>query len=1477
MPNFGPYESEVAFISGVTDSNTAAAVSYYTMESLQGPDGKWVVGIPTVYTSMSGAIKWGSGEAGTSGGLVSYWFDGAANWTAAEQAVWAGAFGLWAGLADISFVLASSADAANITLKRLANQQAFASFGVDWQVPVGSSVINGAPQTGAYITIDTSHGGYGPLDGDPGTKGGYPYSTVIHEIGHILGLGHAGPYDATVDRQQQQFGPYDTEQWSIMSYIHPSATDTRYFADYPFGGTYWGTTTDSDGKVYDNEPLTPQMLDILAIQRLYGTPTSGVFSSSQTYGFNASFTDPFLQSIYDFSSGNNPTAIVTIWNSGTGNALDLSGFSQDATVNLTPGAFSSAGGLVNNIAIAFDTQIATATGGGGNDSIIANVAVASTLYGLSGNDTLTGSNLNDTLYGADGDDTLRGGAGADQLYGDAGDDLLTAGDGGDALYGGDGNDILQAGAGIDTLSGGGGSDLFQLSIGQAQGDIVTDFASGDVLQFFGYGSGTVTPVVGTNNWLVRSQDGSVTETITLSNGATLTPADYAFYSPYTELDNSTFLDFASWRSNTTTPPTGGTAVGGGETLAVALVFDRANDPTNLLNSSWASRQKQLDTLEQSGSLWSTYGADLADYEAAKTLLDALGIQRMDVVDPGNSYISSAQSRTIWVQVTGDSFATLFGPSTALMNNGSTWYWTGNLSLPTALTDLGVSGLWFDTQKFQPQYGNTVVQAAVLPQGSQSPGNNSSQGALVYPQVAVQTYYNMPLSVDVATGTIGLVEPVIGTALPDDDGGTGFQAAVDIYRAGAGVPTGAPVITVGNQNWGAAPNGSGERSLDTGMVAAIAPQSPLVFYAGSGLTLADAFTAYQSSFWDDVNNPEVITSSFRYTPMVAPGSPFFNASAGLFVDAALRNITVFNSNGDGGSGYELPNGLTNVNTSRSSPFSLTVGGTSISSTLAALNDDTLQGIVDKAVGGDLATIWELVAGGMTQSPVGASGGSAGIIETVWNVYYLDGMTFSNRVGTGYRSNNTGSGGADPTFGIPSYQANYGVVPFTADPYHLVGRGTPDVSANAGGNLYYVVPTGDMRGTEANGGTSAATPLWAALGAQLNAIFRDQNLPRLGYANDLLYIASAIAPASFNDIRTGNNTSSYVLGGDYSSDGVAITPTGYGHTAGPGYDLTSGLGTPNGVLLARALTGIAHHQTSFADNPDLIGLDGGGNWITGDVRQSLLIQATSTKEASTQMRVEIGGFDDGFANQRSGEFAWTARFAQQSLQADFDPNLVRMYDKYAHGSLLHTVADANAGVSMVIGRGQGYADQAQLTSPYGIADFATGFGTVHLARAVAVAETVGAANDQVAVVRMRQNGEDSLSVSFYRVDDYTGSIGGRTPGQAGYVEAADARAYLTGAGGTSLQGGGYGNYAQGQIVGVDAGDLIAMKLTNQSTGQTFWAFAEANEKVDGKAVGHLWNYGYNTWGWEDQHGGGDRDFNDLTVMLDFTSAYGQGWLA
>lgn len=68
--------------------------------------------------------------------------------------------------------------------------------------------------------------------------------------------------------------------------------------------------------------------------------------------------------------------------------------------------------MTNNIAIAYNTVIEAAVGGGGNDEITGNAA---------GN-RLVGNGGSDSLNGLDGDDVLDGGPGNDQLDGGAGDD-----------------------------------------------------------------------------------------------------------------------------------------------------------------------------------------------------------------------------------------------------------------------------------------------------------------------------------------------------------------------------------------------------------------------------------------------------------------------------------------------------------------------------------------------------------------------------------------------------------------------------------------------------------------------------------------------------------------------------------------------------------------------------------------------------------------------------------------------------------------------------------------------------------------------------------------------------------------------------------------------------------------------------------------------------------------------------------------------
>src|SRR5262249_24221853 len=180
-----------------------------------------------------------------------------------------------------------------------------------------------------------------------------------------------------------------------------------------------------------------------------------------------------------------------------------------------------------------------------------------------------------------------------------------------------------------------------------------------------------------------------------------------------------------------------------------------------------------------------------------------------------------------------------------------------------------------------------------------------------------------------------------------------------------------------------------------------------------------------------------------------------------------------------------------------------------------------------------------------------------------------------------------------------------------------------------------------------------------------------------------------------------------------------------------------------------------------------------------------------------------------------------------------------------ALKQSAVEAGESVSISIGGTAARSLQGDLSSPFGFADFLDASGDVRVARPVAVAETAGAQDDQLAIVRLRQDGVDDLSLTLYRVDDADGTIAGVHPRDPGYQALVQSRAYLLTTGGTSIDGPGYGNYAETALLHVDAGDLVAMQLTNHTMGNTYSAFAEANEMADGQHIGHLWNYGLNTW--------------------------------
>src|SRR5260370_18244629 len=274
-------------------------------------------------------------------------------------------------------------------------------------------------------------------------------------------------------------------------------------------------------------------------------------------------------------------------------------------------------------------------------------------------------------------------------------------------------------------------------------------------------------------------------------------------------------------------------------------------------------------------------------------------------------------------------------------------------------------------------------------------------------------------------------------------------------------------------------------------------------------------------------------------------------------------------------------------------------------------------------------------------------------------------------------------------------------------------------------------------------------------------------------DLVYTAAAIAPASFSDIPRGTNVTSFLHGGPIiDANGEPLTLTGYGYHAGRGSDLTTGLGSPNGTLLARTLTDIAHSETWFGSSPDMLDSNGQGGWSSG-ADQSLLFQTMS--DAATQVGVHTAPDAFGFFSAASGSFAWTSQLAEQALQPDFDPNLVTLFHKQAQRAVAQANFSTGGALAISINTSVAQAIQGTLSSPFGFADFLSGDGAVRVARPVAVAETADGANDQTAIVRLRQDGQDNLSITFYRVDDLSGTINGLHPGDAGYQAALQSPAY------------------------------------------------------------------------------------------------------
>jgi len=347
------------------------------------------------------------------------------------------------------------------------------------------------------------------------------------------------------------------------------------------------------------------------------------------------------------------------------------------------------------------------------------------------------------------------------------------------------------------------------------------------------------------------------------------------------------------------------------------------------------------------------------------------------------------------------------------------------------------------------------------------------------------------------------------------------ADVRQFRSFFGLPALDPVITVNGPDPGIVTDDEGEADLDVEWAGGVAPGATVNLVVSKS-TFTNDGVDLSAQYIVDRNLAPIVTYSYGTceSDLGTSGLQFY---AALWQQAAAQGMAVFVAAGDSGAaGCDDPTMATvgtglGVNGLASTPYDVCVGGTQFADASSSQYWSSSNSL------GTYRSVKSYVPEQAWNESGSVSGGSG-----IW----------------------AGSGGPSATFTKPSWQSAPGV---PSDGF----RDTPDVSLNAASSVGYVAFSEYVPGSDTLSAFSGTSASAQCFGGIMALVIQSVGGGRQGNPNPTFYrLATAqyggSGPAVFHDVTAGDN----------SVPGVT------GFSAGPGYDLATGLGSVDVQALVNA---------------------------------------------------------------------------------------------------------------------------------------------------------------------------------------------------------------------------------------------------------------------------------------------------------------------